>query len=372
MADRVVPVDRATWDKESGRFLDRNYRQCWAYSAASAERLGARSEHVAVIDGSEPLGLAEVRIKRVPLLHAGIAYVSGGPLVRKGREDDRARLDRCLEALRGEFVERRGFVLRIHPAPSDAAWNAVHVNALRGSGFEKSARDRDYRTIMIDLSPDLERLRRDLAQKWRNCLNKAERSEVSLQFSENGSLFPAFSGLFAELIGRKGFDVELGVSFYARVQEGLNKDEQLRVAIAYVDQAPVAGQVSSLLGDTCVYLLGASNDLGRAVNASYLLQWKTVCAAKERRQRWYDLGGIAPEDNPGVYRFKSGMGGSQIVIEGPFESVPRGLRGSIAKGAEDVYRWFQGRRSATSARDVGPGPRPTETPSPPESPEALQ
>lgn len=34
---------------------------------------------------------------------------------------------------------------------------------------------------------------------------------------------------------------------------------------------------------------------------------------------WYDLGGIDPEGNPGVYHFKAGMGGKDMSYIGQFE-----------------------------------------------------
>ena len=91
------------------RFRDHSYRQCWAYGAALAARRGAVSEHVAIECGDELVGLADVRVKKLPLVGGGLAYVSGGPLV--GRRPCE-RLERCLEALMRHYVDRRGLTLR--------------------------------------------------------------------------------------------------------------------------------------------------------------------------------------------------------------------------------------------------------------------
>ena len=53
----------------------------------------------------------------------------------------------------------------------------------------------------------------------------------------------------------------------------LPDDAKLTVLLAMSEGQPVAGHVSSLLGDTCIYLLGASNDEGRNTRAAYLLQF---------------------------------------------------------------------------------------------------
>ncbi len=75
-----------------------------------------------------------------------------------------------------------------------------------------------------------------------------------------------------------------------------------------------------------------------ASKASYLLQWHTIQQARQRGCRWYDLGGIDPLGNPGVYHFKQGLGGQDVCAPGPFELRPAGLRRHIVRTGEWVYR----------------------------------
>ena len=51
--------------------------------------------------------------------------------------------------------------------------------------------------------------------------------------------------------------------------------------------------------------------------------------AKHQGTLWHDLGGIDPEANPGVYQFKSRMGGEEMKAKGPYEAKPRGLASRI-------------------------------------------
>jgi CelD/BcsL family acetyltransferase involved in cellulose biosynthesis len=333
-------VDREAWSGLAAGFCDYSYRQCWAYARAAAARLGASSEHVAVVNGGsgEVAGLANVRIKRVPVLPAGIAYISGGPLVRRDRPDDAGRLAACLETLRKEYVERRGLVLRVSPVIGPETWCAAQTAAFTEAGFGATDRAAGYRTILVDLRPSAAELRKKLAQKWRNCLNKSERAGVVLRIGTGPELFGVFCRLFEELVDRKAFRTDLDAAFYAAVQEETPEPERLRIAIAEVEGRPVAGHVSSLRGDTCVYLLGASGDAARGSNASYLLQWDAMMAAKDKGMSWYDLGGIDPEANPGVYHFKLGLGGEDRWAPGPFEAAPHGVAAAAARGAERIYR----------------------------------
>ena len=67
------------------------------------------------------------------------------------------------------------------------------------------------------------------------------------------------------------------------------------------------------MGDTAIYLLGATNERARELKAAYFLQWQAMLWLKDRGARWYDLGGIDPEANPGGYHFKSGFGGNETM-----------------------------------------------------------
>jgi lipid II:glycine glycyltransferase (peptidoglycan interpeptide bridge formation enzyme) len=100
----------------------------------------------------------------------------------------------------------------------------------------------------------------------------------------------------------------------------------------------VAGHVASFLGDTCVYLLGATSEEGLRTKAAYLLQWRVIQAAHEKGFKWYDLGGIDPEANPGVHHFKRGLGAQEITAPGPLEYPAAGWRRAAVHGSEQVYR----------------------------------
>jgi Acetyltransferase (GNAT) domain len=337
---------RHEWIALAADFADHNYRQCWDYAEMLAARSGAAAEQVAVTRDDEPVGLAGVRVKRLPGTGTGIAYVAGGPLVRhRHAPGDPACLQTALAALREEYVDRRRLVLRVAPAIGDEAWNALQDELLREAGFRPAPHVRPYRTIMVDIARPFAAVRSGLAKKWRNLLSNAERRELQVTAGREPALLHEFEPLFAELVARKSFGVDLGAGFYAQLQGRLPEAERVHVAIARVDGRPAAGVVASMHGDTAVYLLGASNDAGRATNAAYLLQWKVIEEAARRGCRRYDLGGIDPDNNPGVHRFKQRMGGAEMVAPGPYELAPGRARAAAVRAAERAFRAAAARRS---------------------------
>ena len=346
---QLEPLDAAGWAAHAPAFLDWNYRQSWAFSRATAARLGAECEHLAIRRGGDTIGLASVRTKRAPLL-GGIAFLSGGPLARRGSGDDLERFEAALEALRAEYVGRRGVVLRVVAALGPPEWNDAAGNVLARAGFVSAPSRHSYRTLRLDLAPPPEELRKRFAQKWRNGLNRSERHGLSVEVSDGIEPLEAFCALFEGFRERKGFDVDLGPEFYLAAQREHLASERFTVTLARKDGRVVAGHVASHLGDTAVYLLGAADEVGRQTQAAYLLQWRAILEAVERKMRAYDLGGIDPEGNPGVSHFKGGLGGVDVQAAGPCEARPAGLAGRLPLAAERGYARWRERRMRRQAR----------------------
>ncbi len=337
MAATIRIIDRTEWQRLAPSFLDYNYRQVYDYGISSAERVKAESVHVEIQKRADTIGLADIRIKRIPFTKTGIAYINGGPLVRGKNGSNRQRLCESLTVLVDEFVKRRGFVLRISPIAADPEWNRQAEESFVENGFRKAPTLRKYRTILLDLDQTLECIRKQFKQKWRNCFNNSEKQNLTIVGGTTQDLMDRFSGLFEQLRSRKHFEVDQDALFFGAVQKKLDESDKLYISIAEHEGVPIAGHVSSMVGDTCVYLLGASNEKALRVKATYLLQWHTIQVAQKTGCRWYDLGGIDPERNPGVYHFKKGMGGEDVTAPGPFEYYPDGFRRMLVSGCEKVH-----------------------------------
>lgn len=341
MNSTIQHLDRAGWGGHASSFEDYNYRHIWEFGTDCAARMGARSEHVAVLQDGEILGLADVRIKRVPVLRTGIAYINGGPLVRRNDERDSDRLSLCLKALIDEYAGRRGMVLRVMTPVADADWGNAVSGVFSDAGFLQSDSMRPYRTFLLDIARPPEEVRRGMAQKWRNGLNQSEKRNISIRSGTSSEFFRTFCDLFSRFVERKQFEVDLTPAFYLAVHEQLPACDRFQITLAEIDGTVVAGHVASLLGDTSVYLLGASSDEGLRTKASYLLQWEAIKAAQQRGLKWYDLGGIDPEGNPGVHHFKSGLCGDDVTAPGPFEYYPSDMKRRMVALGERMYRWYR-------------------------------
>ncbi len=116
----------------------------------------------------------------------------------------------------------------------------------------------------------------------------------------------------------------------------------MRILICEHAGEPVAGLVCSAMGESAIYLLGATNDAGMKVKASYLQQWAMIRSLKEMGVRYYDLGGIDAVANPGVHHFKSGLSGIEMSHISCFIACESGFSAALVKTGQILRSGLRG------------------------------
>jgi hypothetical protein len=123
----------------------------------------------------------------------------------------------------------------------------------------------------------------------------------------------------------------------------------MQVLICEDQGTPVAGMVASAMGDSAIYLLGATGDRGLKSKGAYLLQWALINRLKDQGIRAYDLGGIDPQLNPGVYHFKQGLSGMDVCQISPLVASKSSLSAVLVR----VGMAFQSRMRGNSRNSLG-------------------
>jgi lipid II:glycine glycyltransferase (peptidoglycan interpeptide bridge formation enzyme) len=324
----AVSVDHVTepeWNTILPLFADANFYQTWAYGAVCWRQ--SQLSHVILRRNGEIVAAAQLRIARLPMVRAGVAYLRWGPLWRRSYPDPEV-LHAITEAIVNEYARRRGLLLRIVPnAFQEEPVAGLVLEEWSSRGFQAARGALPYRTIRVDLSPTPDQMRKRLDQKWRNQLNSAERNGLNIIEGSDDELFARFLSIYDEMMGRKQFETTVSPPEFRQIQQRLPKDQKMIVLLAEKEGKLMSGIVGSALGDTGIYLLGATSDVGMKSKGSYLLQWRMMQRLKERGCKWYDLGGINPKRNPGVYHFKQGFGGQEVCQLNRVE-----LKGSLLSG----------------------------------------
>jgi len=320
--DMISKLDSDQWDRLAQAFRDLSYQQCRSYCEQAAADAVATCEAVGIYRDAELVGLANIRVKVVPLSSFGIAYLASGPLTARDDSFSDEHFAFCIDALKREYVDKRNLVLRIAPPVRGGRWCDAEMRLLESHGFRRSKARDLHETFIVDLAPPLAEIRKNLDGKWRGHLSKAQRSKIEVTRSVALDDFDRLKPIFQTLIEQKGFTTSRDVEFFQRVQAAEHEASRLVIHLAWHDGVLIAGHIGSYVGDTAVYLVGASTSTGRDLRASYLLLWETIEYARSKGNLFYDLGGINERTNPTVYSFKKGLGGRHIVEPGAYEIAP--------------------------------------------------
>jgi lipid II:glycine glycyltransferase (peptidoglycan interpeptide bridge formation enzyme) len=341
-----VEVDRATpaeWSSMLDLFADANLYQTWSYGAVRWGRKNL-SQLVLKRDG-EVFGMAQLRVVRPTRFNFGMAYLRWGPLChRRGRELDAEVFLYMARALQEEYAGKRGLLLQIVPnAFAGSSRAALFQSCFSRFTEEPRTSANLYRTFVLDLAPTIEELRKNLDAKWRNKLTQSEKKGLKVVAGNGTEEYRTFCQMYDQMRKRKTFETTVDVEEFGRLQEDLPKTHRMQVLICEQAGVPVAGLVASALGDSAIYLLGATSDDGLTAKGAYLLQWTLIRWLKENGIRWYDLGGIDPEGNPGVYTFKKGLSGADLHQLTPLVTCNSVVSSAIVRAglaAQRVIRSF--------------------------------
>lgn len=310
-----VEVDQVTateWPQLLDLFDDANIYQTWSYGAV---RWGQKNlSHLVLKRNDEILAIAQLRIVRPAGVKFGMAYLRWGPLCqRRGTQLNSAVVERMARALESEYVTKRKLLLKIVPNAFVGSRRAeLFQSAFSTFARESLNAENTYRTFLLDLSPSLEDLRKQLEPKWRNKLAGAAKGGLTVSEGSEFDLYRTFCRIYGEMRNRKTFESTVDVEEFGRIHQDLSENQKLRVLICRKEEVLVAGLVLSAIGDSAIYLLGATSDEGLKAKGSYLLQWAAIQWLKKNGIRCYDLGGINPPENPGVYQFKRGLSGHDV------------------------------------------------------------
>jgi lipid II:glycine glycyltransferase (peptidoglycan interpeptide bridge formation enzyme) len=341
MSNWKVEVDRATsaeWSQMIDLFDDANIYQTAAYGEVHWG--GKNLSRIVLKRDGEVVGIAQIRVVRPTPLKFGMAYLRWGPLwERRGMPLDSEVPLRMARAIEDEYLKARKLFVRILPnafvgSPRAEAFQA----AFSGFSTESGNGVETYRTFVLDLTQPLDDLRRKLDKKWRNQLSRAEKNGLTMTAGDGVGDFRTFLEMYGEMYKRKVFKTTVDAQEFMRMQQELPESQRMRVLICREEGMAVAGVVASAMGDSAIYLLGATSDAGLNAKGAYFLQWTLISWLKGRGVKSYDLGGIDPVGNPGVYHFKKGFSGADVFQIEPFAASNSAVSSGMARAGLTLQR----------------------------------
>lgn len=284
-----------------------NWMQTWPYAKAVRMKDQKTTRLAVIREGDESLGLMAIQEIKLGPVH--FVNLHRGPLWFDDNQSAE-RLKKFAEVFNKTFPRR--FLRRRRWVPEWSA-NATSLSTLSQLGFK--IHGTEYKTYWLDLNPSLEDLRQGLKQKWRNALNKAERSKLKVLVDVKAERLDLFLSLYQAHKLSKGYLLQSPSFIKEEIKAALPFREALLIW-AYEDHLPVAGVMVLIHGRSASYRVGWTTPSGRASNAHNLLLWKAVQVLKDGEISSFDLGGVDFEKGAGISKFKQGLGGKEFISPG--------------------------------------------------------
>jgi hypothetical protein len=353
-------VTAEVWDNEILPTLDYVCQE-QLYAFARLRYAGTRIEPLVFEADGAIVGGCLMLVKPLPLNITAVAIAKWGPNLRDETAPMATALYRgMVSALVEEYANRRHMLVSVMPRPAIDLSEFEQLTALGfTAGPQLRAPDRYYVAVRRDDAA----MRKGFAGKWRNHLNKAERSGLVFERATPDKE-PEFGALFQTMLARKQY---VDHSAYDTIPTLLTlPDETARFELFFArhEGEAVAGAVVIKAGRTATYLYGASNATALKLNAGHFLQYNIVRWLRDNaRAEWYNLGGH--DESEGLRTFKAGMVGTTGIIT-PFAPSAQiathfipGLLGSSAVAMRQAL--VRGRRAVDDFRErtrKAPAPAP--------------
>lgn len=211
------------------------------------------------------------------------------------------------------FPQRWGRRRRIIPEIADSP---VARKMLESAGLERVGEG--YQTYLLDLTRDLDDLRAGLAQKWRNVVNKAERTAgLTVEWDHQARQMPWFLKIYGQDKGRRGY-AGPAPGFLDHLARLMTPSGDMVIGRAVQDGAAIAAVLIAIHGAGATYLAGWTGEAGRAAGAHHKLLWEALGMLQQRGIREFDLGGYNDADAATIGQFKQGMGGAPYRLAGRY------------------------------------------------------
>lgn len=293
-------TDAPDWDARLAEAPGANLYAARPWGTYKA-RLNWSVRRVAVRDAQgRDLALVQYQVRRVGF--ARFVLAQGCPVLT---EAGTARAEATLSALRDHLALGPFDLLGVnfHEFQETEA-----VPALLALGFVPVVSPRHH-TLELDLTPDIAAIEAGLDPKWRRNLAKARRNpdletEILTDPDARLSAFDTFAGMYAALQARKGFSNTLNPQAYRDIAAA---DPRVVILEVRENGVPIMVRIAHRAAQRWTDFFAASNERGRATNAAALSVWTLIAQAKAEGCPVYDLGGIDPAGNRGVFDFKRGV-----------------------------------------------------------------
>ncbi|HVS21493.1 MAG TPA: peptidoglycan bridge formation glycyltransferase FemA/FemB family protein [Pyrinomonadaceae bacterium] len=267
---------------------------------------------VALNNEGEVVAMMQGCLRRYPF-GLGLVWSEGGPV------GDLSVCDENLQAAILRTTGLRRIYCRFRCDRERDIQDALRLSA-QGWSTPWSLLSSNY-SMTLDLSQEEDRLLAACEQNWRRNLRRSKDCNLSIRQWLDPNVDEVLS-VYVAMQNFKGLEEQ-----HSRDEiEQLLKNVKQQIVLYRCDDEQ--GEVVSILGclvvgDRACALFWATTEQGRKLHASYAIFWALVQHCQRIGVKLYDLAGIDPVRNPGVYRFKRATGAAPFEYLGEWDWASR-------------------------------------------------
>ncbi|MCC6890281.1 MAG: peptidoglycan bridge formation glycyltransferase FemA/FemB family protein [Hyphomicrobiales bacterium] len=298
---------RAVWNSNATRFHDCSPFQTFEWGRYQ-KALGWQPVHYAALSQDGTIGAMCLALLRLPTRRTGFLWCVGGPIGDVAVWNDlpntvmatqelkhlyfRFRCDRDRDSRDMLLLQRRGW---------RPAYSAMGPNL----------------SMNLELTAEPEVLLANFSRHWRLSLRKGLRHDLLIRQTDSPDI-DRVRAVFAEMEANKN----LPELFSREKLESLFRHAGSSLIFLQCEDRNgtlLALRGTLIVGDRACDYLAATSSQGRRLRASYPLLWEMIRRCRAKGVRHFDLGGIDPVGNPGVYAFKRQTGAREVELLGEWD-----------------------------------------------------
>ncbi len=172
-------------------------------------------------------------------------------------------------------------------------------------------------SMELDLAENADDLAGKLSKSWRRNLRLAAKNDLIIKRCADPDI-EELRRAFEEMEASKN----LPELFSEEKLENLFKYAASNLILFRCEDTDgnlLSFRAALFIGDKAVDYLAVTNKEGRNQRASFPTLWEMLLYCREKGIGKYDLGGIDPWENPGVYTFKNGTGADEVEYLGEWD-----------------------------------------------------
>lgn len=296
------------WDKNLARFADCSPFQSYAFGQYY-RNLGWQPCHWAATDEKGEMAAMCLGLLRPFPLGFGMLWCVGGPVGDVRAWD---------ESLRKTILDTTGLKRLYMRFRCDRERTVSDALFLNHRGWSRSISPMTSSFSMeLDLAGGEDTLNSRLSRSWRRNLRIGKQNNLVIKICADPDA-EEISRVYGEMEARKN----LPQQFSPEKLENLFRHAAGNLIFYRCEDESgnlICFRGCLTIGNRACDYLAATTEKGREMRASYAVLWKIFRHCREQGIEYYDLGGIDPWKNPGVYTFKKQTGAREVEFLGEWD-----------------------------------------------------